>query len=77
MSMLVSHFTRLYEGSEINVSKDRRDAKFAVSPSFTFSGFFFDSTDLTAQYRFVQNWSNEVAQDYKSHSVGLNVKWTY
>ncbi|MBH73617.1 MAG: hypothetical protein CMM57_08145 [Rhodospirillaceae bacterium] len=77
MSMLVSHFTRLYEGSEINVSKDRRDAKFVVSPSFIYSGFFFDSTDLTAQYRFVQNWSNEVAQDYKSHSVGLNVKWTY
>ena len=77
MSMLVSHFTRLYEGSKINVSKDRRDAKFVVSPSFIYSGFFFDSTDLTAQYRFVQNWSNEVAQDYKSHSVGLNVKWTY
>ena len=77
MSMLVSHFTRLYEGSKINVSKDRRDAKFVVSPSFIYSGFFFDSTDLTAQYRFVQNWSSEVAQDYKSHSVGLNVKWTY
>lgn len=77
MSILVSHFTRLYEGSEIDVSKDRRDAKFVVSPSFIYSGFLFDSTDLTAQYRFVQNWSNNRAQDYKSHSVGLNMKWNY
>ncbi len=77
MSMLVSHFTRLYAGSEINISKDRRDAKFIVSPAFIYSGFFFDSTDLTAQYRFVHNWSNEEAQDYKSHSVGVNVKWNY
>ena len=75
--MLVSHFTRLYEGSEINVAKDRRDAKFVVSPAFIYSGFFFDSTDLTAQYHFVQNLSNDGAQDYKSHSVGVNVKWNY
>ncbi len=75
--MLASHFTRLYEGSEINVAKDRRDAKFVVSPAFIYSGFFFDSTDLTAQYHFVQNLSNDGAQDYKSHSVGVNVKWNY
>ena len=77
MSIQVSHFTRLYEGSEIDVSNNRRDTTFVASPAFTYSKFFFDSTDLTAQYRFVQNWSNDGAQDYKSHSVGLNVKWKY
>jgi len=77
MSMQVSHFTRLYEGSEIDVSNNRRDTTFVASPAFTYSKFFFDSTDLIAQYRFVKNWSNDGAQDYKSHSVGLNVKWNY
>ena len=77
MSMQVSHFTRLYEGSEIDVSNNRRDTTFVASPAFTYSNFFFDSTDLTAQYRFVQNWSNDGAQNYKSHSVGLNMKWNY
>ena len=77
LGMTLSYFARLYEGKEINVARNRRDANFLAAPTLTYKGFIFDSVDLIGRYSFEQNWSNDGAQNYDSHSVGLNVKWDY
>lgn len=76
-ALTLNYFARLYEGKDINVARNRRDANFLASPTLTYKGFIFDSVDLIGHYSYRQNWSNDGAEDYESHSVGLNVKWDY
>ena len=77
IGMNLSYFARLYEGKEIDVARNRRDANFLVAPMLTYKGFLLDSIDLIGRYSYEQNWSNDAAQNYASHSVDLNVKWDY
>ena len=73
----ITYFSRLYDGSEVDVAGQRRDFKVIAGPSLTYKGFILDSIDIVGRYSYEQNWSNDSTQQYESHSTNLNVKWDY
>ncbi|MDB3954256.1 hypothetical protein N9452_10290 [Alphaproteobacteria bacterium] len=73
----ISYFSRIYDGSEVDVAGQRRDFNITAGPSLTYKGFILDSIDIVGRYSYKQNWSNDSTQQYESHSTGLNVKWDY
>ena len=73
----ITYFSRLYDGSEVDVASERRDFNVIAGPSLTYKGFILDSIDIVGRYSYEQNWSNDSTQQYESHSTNLNVKWDY
>ena len=73
----ITYFSRLYDGSEVDVASERRDFNVIAGPSLTYKGLILDSIDIVGRYSYEQNWSNDSTQQYESHSTNLNVKWDY
>ncbi|MCB2102881.1 MAG: DUF560 domain-containing protein, partial [Rhodobacterales bacterium] len=73
----VSGEGRQYDETSTTGDPDRRDVELVTELRLLKAGFFRPDLNLIGSYRFEQNFSNNGGFDYRNHTLGVDLAWTF